>query len=141
MSAGAYRILYDADCGFCRWTLAWLLRWDRRRRLEPVTLQDPEAEQLLAGCAQGQRMASWHLVDPDGSVHSAGVAIAPLLRLLPAGRVPAAAAARMPGLAERVYRWTADRRSAFGKLVTRGARSRADTVIRSRAARPQIGLT
>jgi predicted DCC family thiol-disulfide oxidoreductase YuxK len=27
---GRWIVLYDADCGFCNWLLAWLLRWDRR---------------------------------------------------------------------------------------------------------------
>ena len=33
-------------------------------------------------------MASWHLIDPDGGRSSGGAAIAPLLRLLPAGGAP-----------------------------------------------------
>jgi predicted DCC family thiol-disulfide oxidoreductase YuxK len=31
-------VLYDPDCGFCRVTLAFLLRWDVRGRLRPVAL-------------------------------------------------------------------------------------------------------
>jgi predicted DCC family thiol-disulfide oxidoreductase YuxK len=41
-------ILYDADCGFCRWSLAQLLRLDRRHRLRPLSLQESEAETPLA---------------------------------------------------------------------------------------------
>ena len=40
-------MLYDADCGFCKWTLSLLLRWDRAARLAPVALQRPEAADLL----------------------------------------------------------------------------------------------
>ena len=43
-------VLYDADCGFCRWCLAQLLRLDRHGRLRPVALQDPEADLLLSVC-------------------------------------------------------------------------------------------
>ncbi|MGH2954245.1 MAG: DCC1-like thiol-disulfide oxidoreductase family protein, partial [Solirubrobacterales bacterium] len=101
----AHRILYDADCGFCRWSLGWVLRWDRRRELVPVALQDSEADELLGGMEVERRMASWHLVAADGRVTSAGAALAPLLRLLPGGRAPAALAAGAPGLAERAYAW------------------------------------
>jgi predicted DCC family thiol-disulfide oxidoreductase YuxK len=88
-----------------------------------------------------ERMASWHLVDGEGHVCSAGTAIAPLVSLMPGGGVPAAVAARMPRLMERAYRWTADHRSGLGKLVTGGASARADATIRARAARPQPGLS
>jgi predicted DCC family thiol-disulfide oxidoreductase YuxK len=61
-TAPAAAILYDADCGFCRWSLGKLLAWDRPRRLRPVALQDPEADALLGGMEEERRMASWHLV-------------------------------------------------------------------------------
>ena len=110
-------ILYDRDCGLCRWSLAKVLAWDRRRELRPVALQDPEADALLDGMDEERRMASWHLVTPDGQVHSAGAALAPLLRLLPGGTPLAAAAARFPRAADRLYFAVANRRSALGKLV------------------------
>lgn len=106
-----------------------------------MTLQDPEAARLLSGMPADERMASWHLVDPEGRVQSGGAAIAPLLRLLPGGRFLAAISARMPGPMERMYRWTADHRSGLGRLVTSGAHARADATIRARAARPQPGLS
>jgi predicted DCC family thiol-disulfide oxidoreductase YuxK len=100
-----HAVVYDRDCGFCRWALGWILRWDRRRSLRPVALQEPEADLLLEGVPD--RMASWHLVDPGGEVRSAGVALAPLFRLLPGGAPLAAIAGRFPGAAERGYRWVA----------------------------------
>ncbi len=78
-------ILYDAECGFCRRSLGWILRWDRRGELEPVALQDPRAAELLADLEPEERMDSWHLVSPAGERWSAGAAAAPLLRLLPGG--------------------------------------------------------
>ena len=36
-------ILYDPDCGFCRVSLAVVLRWDRHGRLRPVALGSEEA--------------------------------------------------------------------------------------------------
>jgi predicted DCC family thiol-disulfide oxidoreductase YuxK len=125
-------VLYDADCGFCRWSLAKLLAWDRRGRLRPVALQDPEADELLGGMPEEERMASWHLVGADGGVRSAGAAFEPLLRLLPAGTPLAALARRAPGLTERGYRFVADRRGAIGRRLTDGMRRRADRRIAAR---------
>jgi predicted DCC family thiol-disulfide oxidoreductase YuxK len=125
-------LIYDGECGFCRWALAKLLAWDRGGALRPVALQDPEAVELLAGMGEEERMASWHLVAGGGGVRSAGAALAPTLRRLPGGRPAAALAERLPGLAERAYRLAADRRGLLGRLVTSGARGRADRRIASR---------
>src|SRR5262249_59424156 len=119
-------LLYDSDCGFCRWSLGKVLAWDRGARLRPVTLQSKEAEALLDGMPDAERMSSWHLVGPDGEVRSAGDGIAPLLRLLPGAPPLAALAARTPRLMERGYRFVAGNRSLWGKLVTDGAKRRAD---------------
>ena len=79
-------------------------------------------------------MGSWHLVDPDGRLRSAGAAFPSLFRLLPGGRPLAALSARGPRLSERLYRAVADNRSRFGRLVTDGAKGRADRRIAERAA-------
>ena len=126
-------VLYDSDCGFCRWSLAKLLGWDRRGALRAVALQDPEAASLLPGMSEEERLASWHLVDPRGEVHSAGDAIPGLLRLLPGGTPPAALAARAPQLRDRGYRWVAEHRSWFGRLLSERAKKRADLRIAARA--------
>ncbi len=127
-------VLYDRDCGFCRWALAKLLAWDRRRLLRPVPLQGGEADRLLAGMGEEERMASWHLVTPDGEVRSGGPALAPLLRMLPGGWPLAAVAERVPGLVDRGYRWVAEHRTAVGRPVTEGAKRRADRRIAEREA-------
>src|SRR5258708_6038411 len=85
----SWTLLYDAECGFCKWSLSLVLMLDRRRRLRPLALQSAEADQLLADLIAPQRDASWHLVSPDGRRWSAGAAAPPLLRLLPGGRLPA----------------------------------------------------
>src|SRR5262245_6300556 len=128
-------LLYDSDCGFCRWSLGKVLAWDRRAQLRPVSLQSKEAESLLAGVPEGKRMSSWHLVGPDGEVRSAGDGIAPLLRLLPGASPLAAVAARTPRLMKSGYRFVAGNRSLWGKLVTDGAKRRADRRIAERLAR------
>jgi predicted DCC family thiol-disulfide oxidoreductase YuxK len=110
-------LLYDSDCGFCRWSVDKVLAWDRRRRLRPVALQDPEAEALLPGMDEETRMASWHLVLPESEVYSAGAAAPPLLRLLPGGKGPATLLAAFPRLTNRAYRLVARNRDRFGRLV------------------------
>jgi predicted DCC family thiol-disulfide oxidoreductase YuxK len=127
-------VLYDKDCGFCRWSLAKLLALDRRRRLVPVALGTPEADALLADLTPDQRAASWHLVAPDGERWSAGAAAPPLLRLLPGGAGAAALLARAPRATERTYRWVADHRSTLGKVVPSDSKRRADGRISEREA-------
>ncbi len=126
-------VLYDSDCGFCMWLLAALLRWDRDGRLRPVPLRGPEAAEHLGDLAPGARMASWHLISPDGGRDSGGEAIAPLLRLLPGGCVPAAAFARFPGATARGYRWVAENRSGLSRWVPKGSKDRARERVRETA--------
>ncbi len=129
-------LLHDRDCGFCRWCAAVVLTLDRRRALRPVEIQSPEGGRLLAGLDTATRMGSWHLVGDDGVPRSAGAAVAPLLRLLPGGRVPAALVARVPRAAEAGYRAVAARRARLGCLVRPRARRWAADVIARRATDP-----
>jgi predicted DCC family thiol-disulfide oxidoreductase YuxK len=101
--------------------------------LRPVALQDEEADRLLEGMPQEEREASWHLVEPDGRVHSAGAALPPLLRLLPRGDSLAALFGRFPNATERGYRLVADHRGVPGRFVTDGAKRRADARIAERS--------
>ncbi len=41
-------VLYDEDCGFCRWTADKLRGWDRRRRLTFAPIQSSRGQALLA---------------------------------------------------------------------------------------------
>ena len=72
-------LIYDADCGFCRWSLARVLALDRAHRLRPVALGTPEADALLADMAPDERAASWHLVSPvrPADIRRGGGATAP----------------------------------------------------------------
>jgi predicted DCC family thiol-disulfide oxidoreductase YuxK len=125
-------LLYDAGCGFCRWSLAKVLACDRRGRLRPVALDSAEADALLGGMSEERRMASWHLVGPDGEVRSAGAAVAPLMRLLPGGAPIAWLAGRFPRLTERAYRCVAEHRAALGRLIGQRAAARARAGIDAR---------
>jgi predicted DCC family thiol-disulfide oxidoreductase YuxK len=121
-------VLYDPDCGFCRVSLALLLRWDTRGRLDPVALGTEEADALLDGMPEDERMASWHLVE-GGAVSSGGAAFPPVFALLPGGRPLARATERFPGASDRLYRWVADHRSLLGRPLPGSARLWADRVI------------
>jgi predicted DCC family thiol-disulfide oxidoreductase YuxK len=120
-------LFYDADCGICRWIAAKIAAWDRRRAIRLVPLQDrAETDRLLAGMAEEARMASWHLVAPDGRVHSAGRGVAPLLRLLPGGRPLARLAEVAQPATDAAYGLLAGHRTAIGGVLPRRARERAD---------------
>lgn len=114
-------VLYDADCGFCAWSASAILRWDRRRHLRALAIQDPRADALLAEVPPERRLFSWHVVEEGGRVLSGGAAVPALARRLPGGRVVAIVAERFPSATERVYRWVAARRGRFGRLLGRRA--------------------
>jgi predicted DCC family thiol-disulfide oxidoreductase YuxK len=124
-------LLYDSDCGFCRWSVDKILAWDRGGRLKSMELQDPEADSLLGGMEEDVKMGSWHLVMRDGRVYSAGAAAPPLLRLLRGGKLLAAVLAAFPSITERAYRTVAGNRDFFGRLVGQTA-CRVDPRLRNR---------
>jgi predicted DCC family thiol-disulfide oxidoreductase YuxK len=139
-----WTVLYDRDCGFCRWSLAQLLAVDRNSRLRPVALDTPEADAALGDLTPGERASSWHLISPDGRRWSAGAAAPPLLRLLPGGHLAAAALDSAPAMTERAYRLVADHRSTFSRLIPASAKRRADARIERAertecADRPECG--
>ena len=113
---GQHLVLYDSDCGFCRWALDKILAWDRRGRLRSVAIQSDEGGRLLAGIDPDRRLDSWHLVS-DGEVRSAGAGAAPLFELLPGGRPLAALFRAFPRTTDRAYRWVADHRDSLARLL------------------------
>jgi predicted DCC family thiol-disulfide oxidoreductase YuxK len=110
-------VLYDEDCGFCKWSLDKILAWDRHRRLRPLPIQSEEGGRLLAGVPQELRLESWHLVAPSGEVRSAGDAAAPLASLLPGGRPLAFLFRTFPGITNRAYRLVAGNRDRIARLL------------------------
>jgi predicted DCC family thiol-disulfide oxidoreductase YuxK len=118
MSANRERlaVLYDSDCGFCKWALDKILAWDRRHRLRPVAIQSEEGGRLLAGIEPDRRLDSWHLV-ADGEVRSAGAAAPRLFEALPGGRPLAGVLRAFPRATERAYRWVAGHRDLLARLL------------------------
>jgi predicted DCC family thiol-disulfide oxidoreductase YuxK len=125
-------LLYDRDCGFCRWSTALVLRLDRGHTLEPVAIQSSRGERLLAGLSVAERLDSAHLVTPAGERRSGGAIAAPILGGLPGGRRLAAIAERFPRATERGYRCVAANRSRLSRLVPAAAKRRADALIAAR---------
>ena len=126
------RILYDADCGFCRWSVAKLLQLDSAKVLEPLTIQSSEGQTLLASVPQPERLTSAHCVDAAGKVTSGGDAFALVAERI-SGLRPAAGPARLaPGLIRAGYRLVADNRRLFSHWMTPSRLAWADTVISER---------
>jgi predicted DCC family thiol-disulfide oxidoreductase YuxK len=125
-------VLYDGECGFCAWCMAWLLRADRARRLQPVAIESERGRELLAGMSREQRLASWHVCDGSGLLGSGGGGAAHVLARLPGGRPAAALARRAPRVTERAYGWIAAHRVGLGRLLSQASKARARGLIASR---------
>lgn len=96
--------------------VARILDWDRAGRLRPVALQDPRAADLLPQLSEEERMASSHLVEADGSVHSAERGLAKLADYLPG----------FPRALGRGYWLVAGNRDKLGRLVPASVRRQAE---------------
>ena len=110
-------VLYDEDCGVCRWTADRLRRWDRRDRLTVRALHTAEARGDLDAMGPADRYASWHVVEPDGRIWSAGAAIPRVMRRLPGGRPVAVLAATFPTMTERMYGFVVRHRTRLGRML------------------------
>jgi predicted DCC family thiol-disulfide oxidoreductase YuxK len=117
MTGAGMAVLYDEDCGFCKWSLDKILAWDRRKSLRPVAIQSEEGTRLLASIPEPNRLDSWHLALPSGDVLSGGAAAGPLARVLPAGKPLALLFERFPRTTERAYRFVAEHRDRFARIV------------------------
>ncbi len=133
----AVHLLYDADCGFCRWSVVQLLAWDGRGRgaLRPVAIQSAEGQRLLAAVPAAERLKSAHVVGPDGTVHSGGDAAAVVADLLPGGAPLAFVARLVPGLVRGGYGVIAGNRIRISRLVPAAAKRRADAALAARESR------
>jgi len=110
-------VLYDSECGFCEWTLALVLRWDRQRRLRPVAIQSPEGDALLSDVPAAQRLDAAHAIDPAGLMSSGGAAAAVVARQMRFGEPVARVAETFPALTDRVYGWVAEHRGKLSGAV------------------------
>jgi predicted DCC family thiol-disulfide oxidoreductase YuxK len=125
-------VLYDSDCGLCAWGVAWLLRWDRARRLRPVPIDSAEGTRLLGDMDEQRRLASWHAYDGVAGRSSGGAALARVFGRLPGGAPLAALAVRRPRATEALYAWVARHRSGLGWFISERGRRRARALIAAR---------
>jgi predicted DCC family thiol-disulfide oxidoreductase YuxK len=122
-------VLYDADCGFCRWAMAWAVRHDHEHLLVTVPIQSPLGSELLVDLVPGDRLRSAHVVRDDGSLRSGGAAAAEVLDVLAPTRALAPLARGLPGITNLLYGLLAARRESVGRLVGSEARRRADELL------------
>lgn len=132
MAHARARLLYDRDCGFCRWSVAAVLKRDRGGRLRPVGIQTDEGAKLLSEMPAARRLASWHLVTEQGELVSGADALRPLLDRLDRPLLVRLVEA-FPGPMRLGYELLAGSRGALGRLVSTAAGQRADAIITVRA--------
>jgi predicted DCC family thiol-disulfide oxidoreductase YuxK len=125
-------VLYDRDCGFCSVMVAILLTWDRANGVGAVSIQSARGEELLFDLAQQDRLKSWHLIDAEGMLYSAGAGIPVILDALPWGALIARAASQFPNATSRAYEWVANQRALLGRPLKARPRAWAARVIADR---------
>ncbi|HEU4944729.1 MAG TPA: DCC1-like thiol-disulfide oxidoreductase family protein [Solirubrobacterales bacterium] len=111
------KIFYDGACGFCKVCVALLIRWDRDGCLDPIAIQDPEGQRLLAPIPAPERLDSAHLMTASGEILSGAEGAPELLRQLPGGRPLAALLALAMPLTRLVYRLVTAARPAIGSIL------------------------
>lgn len=117
-NTGAYLVLFDGHCAFCRSQAKRLERWASNGT--PIVTRDfqaPGALDDLPGLTLDDCMKAMRLVAPDGRIFAGAEAVARLLatRLIAA---PFAYLYYVPGLRllfEMLYAWVAKRRYALAK--------------------------
>ena len=127
-------VFYDEECGYCRWSVAQLLRFDRDQRLRLIAIQSPEGERSLADVAPELRLESAHLIDGEGKLFSGGDAAAPIAAALPALAPTAALLRRLSSPVNASYNLIAANRERIGRLVGVSSRERADRAIAAHQA-------
>lgn len=98
-----------------------VLAWDEahEHRIKPIALQSSLAAERLAEMTPDERMASWHLRRPDGTIISGGAALPDVLNLVGKHGVVARLMRLMPGLTDRMYRWISVHRVFVGRATKR----------------------
>lgn len=134
-------VLYDADCGFCRWAMAWAVRHDHHHLLVTVPIQSPLGSELLVNVASSERLRSAHVVRDDGSRRSGGAAGADVLGVLPPTQALGRLAHSLPRTTALLYGIVAARRKSFGRLVGTEARRRADDLLAATSVTTAMELT
>ncbi|MFC6837372.1 DCC1-like thiol-disulfide oxidoreductase family protein [Halomarina ordinaria] len=108
-------LVYDDDCGFCTWCARVAVRHCDVDALGFSDLDEPLLARLPSDYERGAHLLA------DGETYSFGASIErTLARAHPALSALFAGLRRVPGYAalrERLYRWGADRRAWWGRIV------------------------
>lgn len=119
-------LLYDGECRLCRFTARFVARLDRGHELAILPLQDDAAAPLLAPLAEGERLATWRIARPDGSLGGHGAGIPDLLEAARLTRPVGSLLRRVPdGALEALYRAIARHRGTLGRVVPDGPAPRS----------------
>ena len=105
-------LVYDGECGFCRWGMHMVRRLDRRHVFGFCPFGHPEAESLLSRLPAERRYSSYHALR-DGVLHSATHAARVTLEGLPLGRLA------VVFQLHRFYPLIARNRALLGRFVPR----------------------
>jgi len=110
-------VLFDEDCGLCRWGADKLRAWDRDGALRFAGIGSANGRRMLHGMEMETRSASWHAASENGAVWSAGAALPVIARRLHGGAPIAWLAETFPDTTERLYRWVTAHRLEFGRAL------------------------
>jgi predicted DCC family thiol-disulfide oxidoreductase YuxK len=110
-------LLYDEDCGFCRWSADKIRAWDSRGALAFASIQGETGTDLLHAVPPERRLDSMHAVTPDGRVWSGGEAVRVIVGRLPGGAAPGWIARAFPEATKIVYRQVVRHRQRLGRWL------------------------
>ena len=110
-------VLFDEDCGLCRWSASKLRAWDEGEALRFAGIRSTAGAGLLHGMDMDTRLASWHAAADNGAVWSGGAAVPVIARRLRGGAPIAWLAEMFPETTERLYRWVTAHRLEFGRAL------------------------
>ena len=112
-------LLYDGSCGFCRRSVALLVRLDPDHRVARVDMTSAAAEPLMSTISPARPQQTLHVLRPDGRVLHAGVALrAVLCQVQPEATWRSVGYWPLVGLLiDRAYDLVASLRSPLGRLT------------------------
>lgn len=76
-------VIYDGHCRFCTGQVERFARWDRRGRLEFLSLHDPATAARFPQLSHEELMRDMYVVDLAGNAHKGAAAFRELSRVLP----------------------------------------------------------
>ena len=110
-------VLYDGNCSLCRASVARVQRFDRRQRIEFLSLHDPSAQTRFPQIDREVAMRWMQAMDARGRIFSGADAWARIGMLLPGWNL-LAWILFIPGIhwiAARIYAWVARNRYRWNR--------------------------